>query len=57
MPVSAPIRKLIFAGADQDSVRREAVAQKMRTLRDSAVSKMFAGVTSVHEVLKTTVGE
>jgi type II secretory ATPase GspE/PulE/Tfp pilus assembly ATPase PilB-like protein len=29
----------------------------MRTLRRSALEKLFAGVTSLHEVIKTTVEE
>lgn len=57
MTVGRPIRKLILAGADQEAIRQEALAQGMRTLRRSALEKLFAGVTSLHEVLKTTVEE
>ncbi len=57
MTVGRPIRKLILAGADQEAIRQEALAQGMRTLRRSALDKLFAGVTSLHEVLKTTVEE
>jgi type II secretory ATPase GspE/PulE/Tfp pilus assembly ATPase PilB-like protein len=57
MTVGRPIRTLILAGADQEAIRQEALAQGMRTLRRSALEKLFAGVTSLHEVLKTTVEE
>ena len=57
MSVGRPIRKLVLAGADQEAIRQEALAQGMRTLRRSALDKLFAGVTTLHEVLKTTVEE
>lgn len=57
MPVGGSLRKLILAGSDQEAIRQEALAQGMRTLRHSALAKLFAGVTTVHEVLKNTVGE
>jgi type II secretory ATPase GspE/PulE/Tfp pilus assembly ATPase PilB-like protein len=57
MTVGRPIRTLILAGADQEAIRQEALAQGMRTLRRSALEKLFAGVTSLHEVIKTTVEE
>jgi type II secretory ATPase GspE/PulE/Tfp pilus assembly ATPase PilB-like protein len=57
MTVGRPIRKLILAGADQEAIRQEALAQGLRTLRRSALAKLFDGVTSLHEVLKTTVEE
>jgi type II secretory ATPase GspE/PulE/Tfp pilus assembly ATPase PilB-like protein len=57
MPVGRAIRKLVLGGADQEAIRQEALAQGMRTLRRSALDKLFAGVTTLHEVLKTTVEE
>jgi type II secretory ATPase GspE/PulE/Tfp pilus assembly ATPase PilB-like protein len=57
MPIHASIRQRIFENANQDVIRAAALAQKMKTLRESALDKLFAGVTSVHEVLKTTVSE
>jgi type IV pilus assembly protein PilB len=57
MPISSPIRKHILESADQEEVRRVAIRQNMRTLRESAMRKMFEGVTTVREVLKHTVEE
>jgi type II secretory ATPase GspE/PulE/Tfp pilus assembly ATPase PilB-like protein len=57
MPINPALRKLILAGADQEALRQQALLAHMRTLRHSALEKLYAGVTSVHEVLKTTVEE
>ncbi len=57
MPVSGEIQKLVFENANQRLIRNAANAQHMRSLRQSALEKLFAGVTTVHEVLKHTVEE
>jgi type IV pilus assembly protein PilB len=57
LPLTAPIRKLVFASADQERIKTAAVEQNMKTLRESAMEKLFLGITSVHEVLKRTVKE
>jgi type II secretory ATPase GspE/PulE/Tfp pilus assembly ATPase PilB-like protein len=57
MPVTGDIQKLIFENANQQQIKAAALAQNMRSLRHSALEKLFAGVTSVHEVLKRTVEE
>jgi type II secretory ATPase GspE/PulE/Tfp pilus assembly ATPase PilB-like protein len=57
MPITAPLRKLILAGSDQEALRQQALAGHMKTLRHSALEKLFAGFTTVHEVLKSTVEE
>ncbi len=57
MPVTKELRRLVFAGSDQEAIRQAALEAGMRTLRHSALEKLFAGVTTAHEVLKTTVEE
>jgi type II secretory ATPase GspE/PulE/Tfp pilus assembly ATPase PilB-like protein len=57
LQVSAPIRKLIFEGANQDLIRDCALAEGMQTLHDAAMEKMIAGVTTIKEVIKITIAD
>ncbi len=52
--ISDDIRHLINTGADSNDIREKAVAQGMLTLRQDALSKLAAGVTSVEEVVRVT---
>ncbi len=49
------IRSLVFDNANQDEIRNAALANGMVTLRDAAFKKIFAGVTTSHELLRVTV--
>ncbi|NUO18731.1 Flp pilus assembly complex ATPase component TadA [bacterium] len=51
------IRSLVFDNANQDEIRNAALANGMVTLRDAAFKKIFAGVTTSHELLRVTVQE
>ncbi len=53
--VTDPIKELILQGASALEIKREAVSQGMITLRRSGIKKLLEGVTSLEEVLKTTV--
>ena len=55
--ITPEVKKLIFEGADMDTLRKEAARQGMRTLRESAVEKLRQGVTTVEEVLSVTLEE
>jgi type II secretory ATPase GspE/PulE/Tfp pilus assembly ATPase PilB-like protein len=55
--ITPEVKKLIFEGADMDTLRKEAARQGMRTLRESAVEKLRQGVTSMEEVLSVTLEE
>ena len=55
MPISEPIKELILQGASAMDIKREAIRQGLQTLRRSGISKLLGGVTSLEEVLKTTV--
>ena len=52
--VSHDIRDLINEKAPTAVIRRKAVEQGMRTMRNDGVGKMFDGVTTIDEVLKYT---
>lgn len=55
MPISEEIRELILQGATANEIKREAIRLGMKTLRQAALTKLREGVTTVDEVLKTTV--
>ncbi len=51
------IRSLVFDNANQDEIRNAAIANGMISLRDAAFKKIFAGITTSHELLRVTVQE
>jgi general secretion pathway protein E len=54
LPVSETIKQLILQGADAPKIKREAVNQGMRTLRQSALRKLAEGQTTYEEVIRVT---
>lgn len=57
MPVNDPIREIILMGASASEIKKEAINQGMKTLRQSGLTKVAQGVTSVPEVLRTTMAD
>jgi type IV pilus assembly protein PilB len=57
MPVNDPIREIILMGASGSEIKKEAINQGMKTLRQSGLTKVAQGVTSVPEVLRTTMAD
>jgi type IV pilus assembly protein PilB len=56
MKITSAVKDAIFKGASPLELKRHAVAKdKMRTLRQSALLKLKAGLTTVEEVLNTSV--
>ncbi len=55
MPVREEIRELILQGASAGEIKKEAIRLGMVTLRQAALKKLREGVTTVEEVLKSTV--
>ena len=51
---TTPIKHLIIKGADAPEIKREAVKNGMRTLRQSALRKLAEGVTTFEEVVRVT---
>jgi general secretion pathway protein E len=51
------IRALVMAQADAATIRRAAVDNGMRTLRDDGAEKVLVGVTTVEEVIRVTQEE
>jgi general secretion pathway protein E len=54
LPIDEKIKELINEGADVQRIKREAVRNGMRTLRQAALRKLADGVTSFEEVLRVT---
>jgi general secretion pathway protein E len=48
------IKQLVIANADAGTIKRQAVALGMRTLRDDGVRKVAEGITSFDEVMRVT---
>ena len=54
LPVNRAIKDLIVSGADAPELKRRAVKEGMRTLRQSALRKLAEGITTLEEVLRVT---
>jgi general secretion pathway protein E len=54
LPIDEAIKNLIVAGADAPEIKREAVKNGMRTLRQSALRKLAEGQTTFEEVVRVT---
>ncbi len=55
MTVGESLKELVLMGASASEIKREAINQGMKTLRQSGLTKIAEGVTSVSEVLRTTM--
>ena len=54
MPVKEEIKDLVLRGGSAIEVKREAIRVGMKTLRQSGLSKIEEGVTTLEEVLRVT---
>ena len=54
LPIDESIKHLIVEGRDAPEIKREAVKNGMRTLRQSALRKLAEGVTTFEEVVRVT---
>jgi general secretion pathway protein E len=54
LPVTAEICKLIVQRADANSIRKLALSQGVRLLREDGLQKAREGVTTLAEVLRVT---
>jgi type IV pilus assembly protein PilB len=56
MEINEEIQELILVGASAREIRRKAIEEGMLTLRQSGLAKIKAGMTTLDEVLRETVG-
>ena len=55
MPMDDDLRRMVLEGENALSLRAAAVGKGMKTLRKSGINNVLAGVTSLEEVLSTTL--
>ncbi len=52
--ITEEIKEFILSGASALELKREAVRQGMKTLRQSALIKLKQGITTIEEVVRNT---
>jgi len=57
MPMLEPIRELILNGANTAEIKHESMRLGIKTMRQSGLTKVKEGVTSLEEVLRVTVAD
>lgn len=57
LSMNRKLRNLLIKGAQTDELRAAAIEAGMRTLRQDAVEKALLGITTLDEVLSTTLAE
>ncbi len=57
MPMLEPIRELILNGANTAEIKRESIRLGIKSMRQSGLTKLKEGVTSLEEVLRVTVAD
>jgi len=55
MPMKEEIKELVLSRASNSEIKKEAIRMGMKTLRQSGVSKIKDGVTTIEEVLRSTI--
>lgn len=54
MLMSDTIKDLILKNTDANTIKKQALAEGMTTLRSSGIEKVLAGVTTIEEILRAT---
>jgi type IV pilus assembly protein PilB len=57
MPITSRVKELIVEGASREILRREVLSEGVLSLREAALEKLRAGITTLEEVLRETVGD
>jgi type IV pilus assembly protein PilB len=55
MPIKEEIKELVLSRASNSEIKKEAIRLGMKTLRQSGISKIKDGVTTIEEVLRSTI--
>jgi len=51
------VKELILSRASTSEIKKEAIRMGMKTLRQSGISKVKNGMTTIEEVLRTTIDD
>jgi type IV pilus assembly protein PilB len=57
MPISEELKELILNGDSASEIKKTAKRSGMKTLRQSGITKLKEGITTVEEVLRTTMAD
>jgi type IV pilus assembly protein PilB len=57
MPMFEELREMILSGANTAEIKRESMRLGVKSMRQSALTKMVEGVTSFEEVLRCTIAD
>jgi type IV pilus assembly protein PilB len=57
MPIFDEIKELVLAGASSMEIKREAIRLGMDTLRSAGINKLKEGVTTINEVVRTSMAD
>jgi type II secretory ATPase GspE/PulE/Tfp pilus assembly ATPase PilB-like protein len=57
LEVKQNIRSLIFESSNEEKIKVEALANGMTPLRDAGIDKIEEGVTTIQEIIRSTVQE
>ena len=54
LPVTDDIKSLIMQKKDSGAIKKQAMANGMKTFRDHGIQKVLAGTTTIEELLSNT---
>ena len=57
MPMKEEIKELVLSRASNSEIKKEAIRLGMKTLRQSGITKIKDGVTTIEEVLRSTIDD
>ncbi|SEA81453.1 type IV pilus assembly protein PilB [Desulfuromusa kysingii] len=57
MPMFEDIKEMILSGANTAEIKQESMRLGVKTMRQSAITKLMEGMTTLEEVLRTTVSD
>jgi type IV pilus assembly protein PilB len=55
MPMKEEIKELVLSRASTSEIKKEAIRLGVKTLRQSGIAKIKEGVTTIEEVLRSTI--
>jgi len=57
MPMKEELKELVLARVSTNEIKKEAIRLGMKTLRHSGIMKVKEGVTTIEEILRTTMDD
>jgi type IV pilus assembly protein PilB len=57
MPMFEAIKEMVLSGANTAEIKQESMRLGIKTMRQSALTKLMEGVTTLEEVLRCTIGD